>query len=158
MVSLVRYFLAQAANSGTDLKIVVVCGRNESAYRTLQKFVRRYPNADVDIHGYVNNMPELLRQADCVVTKAGASLIMETLSSKKPLIISTYIHGQELGNVRFVVKSGAGWFIQKPENIFCKVRELAENADYRHIIAENIAALDIKPDLQGIREYILNKS
>jgi processive 1,2-diacylglycerol beta-glucosyltransferase/1,2-diacylglycerol 3-beta-galactosyltransferase len=160
MVPLVRYFLANAAvaaNSGVELKIVVVCGRNKSAYRKLQKLVMRYPAVTSEIYGYVHNMPELLGQADCVVTKAGASLIMETLEKKKPLIISTYIHGQELGNVRFVVKNGAGWFIQKPARIFDKVRALAENSSLRHTIEENIAKLDIKSDLRGIREYILDE-
>jgi processive 1,2-diacylglycerol beta-glucosyltransferase/1,2-diacylglycerol 3-beta-galactosyltransferase len=162
MVPLARYFLARQncdARTGPAKRpaftVTVVCGRNAKAYHTLSKLARPCPDSGVTIHGYVHNMPELLAQADCVITKAGPSLIMETLAYRKPLIVSTYIYGQELGNMRFVVQGGAGWFIQKPEGIYRKVCELAENPAYRQSIVQNSAALGIRPDLEGISEYLL---
>ncbi|MDR3284521.1 MAG: hypothetical protein LBS97_05025 [Treponema sp.] len=156
MVPLVRYFLKQAARDERPaFKFTAVCGRNSGAHRRIAGLCRRFPGAALTVHGYVRNMPELLSQADCVITKAGASLIMEALAYRKPIIISTFIHGQELGNVRFVVQNSAGWFIQKPEGIYRKISELSDNPAYRQAVVRNIAALDIRPDLEKICGYVL---
>jgi processive 1,2-diacylglycerol beta-glucosyltransferase/1,2-diacylglycerol 3-beta-galactosyltransferase len=72
----------------------------------------------------------------------------------KPLIISTYIHGQELGNMRFVVKSGAGWFIQKPKDIFKKLVYLAENPEYAAQAAKNAHKLDIRAENAALVDFV----
>jgi processive 1,2-diacylglycerol beta-glucosyltransferase/1,2-diacylglycerol 3-beta-galactosyltransferase len=156
MVPLTRSFLAQEnqREGRGSLHLVVVCGKNKGAFKKLTGLSRRYPRVNMTVYGYVHHMPQLLRQSDCVITKAGASFIMETLACQKPVIISTFIHGQELGNLRFVVQNRAGWFLRRPEAIYRKVRELAAEPAYRESIVRNIAALGIRPDIGGITDYI----
>jgi processive 1,2-diacylglycerol beta-glucosyltransferase/1,2-diacylglycerol 3-beta-galactosyltransferase len=107
------------------------------------------------VYGYARNMPQLIKASDCVVTKAGASLTMETLALHKPLIISTYIHGQELGNVRYVTRNGAGWFIQRPRDIYKKLLYLASAPDYASRVAGNVRRLGIKSDTAALADYIM---
>jgi len=47
-------------------------------------------------------MPELMRAADLLVTKAGPGAVSEAFVSGLPLIIFDYIPGQECGNVAYV--------------------------------------------------------
>jgi processive 1,2-diacylglycerol beta-glucosyltransferase/1,2-diacylglycerol 3-beta-galactosyltransferase len=138
-----------------QLTLTVVCGKNELAHRVLSAFARKN-GVPLTIYGYADNMPELISNSGCVVTKAGASLVMETLAMCKPLIISTYIHGQETGNMRYVTKNGAGWFIQKPKDIYKKLLTLARDPDYAGKTADNAQKLNIRPDVQPLAEYIFS--
>jgi processive 1,2-diacylglycerol beta-glucosyltransferase/1,2-diacylglycerol 3-beta-galactosyltransferase len=79
---------------------------------------------------------------------------METLAMRKPLIISTYIHGQELGNMRFVTQSGAGWFIQKPKDIYARLKRLALNPAEAETAKQNAAKTGIVPNNDALTEYI----
>jgi 1,2-diacylglycerol 3-beta-galactosyltransferase len=53
-------------------------------------------------------MPELMRAADVIVTKAGPGTICEALACGLPIILSGYVPGQEEGNVDFVVQHDVG--------------------------------------------------
>jgi processive 1,2-diacylglycerol beta-glucosyltransferase/1,2-diacylglycerol 3-beta-galactosyltransferase len=135
------------------LALTVVCGKNRVSWRILSAWAKK-TRALLAVHGYVQNMPQLIKESDCVVTKAGASLTMETLALHKPLIVSTYIHGQELGNVRFVTQSGAGWFIRRPADIYKKLLLLASNAGYASRAVENVKKLGIKSGADSLADYI----
>ena len=154
MVPLIREFLRR-----TDLApvhVTIVCGHDRVAKKRIAALLARYPKAPVTLHGYVHNMPELLAGADCVVCKAGPLMVMEALALRKPLIVSTYIHGQERGNVRFIVDSGAGWFIQRPDAIWRKIAALAAAPDTLRSTVKRIEELNIRPDTEGLARYLLS--
>jgi processive 1,2-diacylglycerol beta-glucosyltransferase/1,2-diacylglycerol 3-beta-galactosyltransferase len=81
---------------------------------------------------------------------------MEALAAHKPLIVSTYIHGQERGNMRFVVDSGAGWFIQRPEAIWRKIAALTAAPDTLTAAVQRIEKLNIRPDTAALARYLLS--
>ncbi|MDR1748497.1 MAG: hypothetical protein LBR47_05500 [Spirochaetaceae bacterium] len=137
MVQLVRYFLEQKAGFG----IIAVCGHDEGAQRRLEKLAMRFPGAGLKVFGFVPFMDELIRISDCVVTKAGASKMMEVLACRKPLIISTFIHGQERGNVRFVTENGSGWFLRTPAAIYERITRLFGDPAYERNILSNLEKL-----------------
>lgn len=157
MYNLIRCFVQKVAHEAdTNMVFVAVCGRNKADYLKLKLLHELHPEVKLFVYGYVSCMPELLRLSECVVTKAGASMIMETLASHKPLIMSTYIHGQELGNVRYVVQNKCGFFIQKPNKVFEKLIQLKNNHEYYDSIVNNLNKLDVKPDTDLLTEYIYN--
>jgi processive 1,2-diacylglycerol beta-glucosyltransferase/1,2-diacylglycerol 3-beta-galactosyltransferase len=156
VIPLIQYFgLKQLAiHADKRLSISVVCGKNKSAYQYLSSLLK-ITELPIHIYGYVKNMPELLAQSDCVITKGGPAMVMETLALQKPLIISTYIR-QELGNVRFVTQNGAGWFIQKPRAIYKKLMSLASNPGYASHVTQNAKRLNIKADNKALCDYIIS--
>ncbi|OJF75958.1 MAG: hypothetical protein BKP49_09045 [Treponema sp. CETP13] len=143
------------ARKNGNIKLTVVCGRNTELKHLLNLLKVAYPNFDLTILGFVHNMHELMANSDCIISKCGASIVHEVLASGKPYIISQYIHGQELGNMRFVKKNGCGWFLKNPQKIYQKVIELQQNPKYYDKICKNIQKLNIHSDLKGITEYIL---
>ena len=104
-------------------QVVVVCGRNERLRRRLAETRFSTPTL---VLGFVEQMPELMRACDMVVTKAGPGAIAEALATSLPLIITGFLPGQESPNVDFVVESGIGAFAPKEEELFDEVRVLAE--------------------------------
>lgn len=116
------------AATGLPIQLAVVCGRNKGLYEQLAAY--DWPVA-AHVYGFVRNMPELMRAADVVVSKAGPSSVMETLNSGRALVLSGAIPGQEEGNVRYVVDGGAGLWAPGPEQVVAAVRSLLEGGPER---------------------------
>jgi 1,2-diacylglycerol 3-beta-galactosyltransferase len=121
--------------SGLDLGLVIVCGRNEKLKAYLESETWENP---VFIHGFTRDLPDFMRAADIIVTKAGPGTIAEALNANLPIILYAKLPGQEDGNVTFVESEGAGvWapssqlVVQALTRWICRPRERAaviENA------------------------------
>ena len=134
--------------------LVVVCGKNRLLKFLVNSLVQRSGASNVMVYGFVTFMPDLLNIADCVITKGGASTVMEVLSVGKPVIFSTFIRGQELGNVLFAVHGGAGWYIRKPAAILDKAQQVCENPALAERIGANIAKLGIRNGTSDLARFI----
>jgi processive 1,2-diacylglycerol beta-glucosyltransferase/1,2-diacylglycerol 3-beta-galactosyltransferase len=132
--------------------LLVVCGRNRLLRSNLRTMTEGMGN--VKLFGFVSFMPDLLNIADCVITKGGASTVMEVLSVGKPAIFSTFIRGQELGNVLYSVYSGAGWYITKADAILDKAIELLYDEKAMAQVRKNIEALGIRNGLSDVVTFI----
>jgi len=55
--------------------------------------------------------------ADCLVTKAGPGTIAEAAIKGLPTMLSSFLPGQEFGNVGFVREHGFGAFAKQPRVI-----------------------------------------
>jgi processive 1,2-diacylglycerol beta-glucosyltransferase/1,2-diacylglycerol 3-beta-galactosyltransferase len=137
-----------------DEVLIVVCGKNKLLMRQLKIIIEWKRATNVILYGFVSFMPDLLNVADCVITKGGASTVMEVLAVGKPVIFSTFIRGQELGNVLFAVYGGAGWFIRKPKDILAQAERVIDDGSLGASVRRNIDALGIRNGLDGVRDFI----
>ncbi len=140
-------------------QVIAVCGRNEKLRRRLSRVRFATPTL---VLGFVDDMPDLMRASDIVVSKAGPGAITEALATGLPIILTTYLPGQETDNVTFVTMTGIGLYAPKPEQLEESIelltrdggriwREMAERAA---AIARPYAALDIAREaLELARRY-----
>jgi 1,2-diacylglycerol 3-beta-galactosyltransferase len=112
------------AQSGLDVGLAVICGRNHSARRQLAG-LRDSSGHPVPVLGFVDNMAEWMRAADVVVTKAGPGTIVEALCSGLPLLLTWYIPGQESGNLEWLVDIGAGRYVPGRRELVDAIAELS---------------------------------
>jgi 1,2-diacylglycerol 3-beta-galactosyltransferase len=127
--------------SNLPIQLIVVTGRNRALYRELSE--RQAGSAlPAKILGFVENMPDLMRAADVIVTKAGPGTIMEALSCGLPIVLTGAIPGQEEGNVAFVEDHQVGMLARSPERIIKAVsRLLSLSDDKRAAIGERARSL-----------------
>ncbi len=109
-------------DAGLDIDVVVICGRNAKAREALES--QRNPR--LRVLGFVDNMSDWLRACDLLITKAGPGTIAEALCSRAPLLLTSYIPGQERGNVDMVVDTGAGRYVPRLHDMVDAVRELSQ--------------------------------
>ena len=121
------------ANSGCKLTLVVITGRNQSLRNELEK--RTWP-IPTFIYGFVNEMPEFMQAADILVTKAGPGTISEALNAGLPMIMYSYLPGQEEGNVNYVQSMGAGIWAPEPDQIVAALRKWILDPDSRQKAVE----------------------
>lgn len=106
-------------HSNLPIQLAIIAGRNVKLKKQLEQLPWRVP---VNIQGFVDNMPDWMRASDLVITKAGPGTIMETLAAGKPMILSSYLRGQEEGNVKFVEETRVGVLRASPHAIVTQLR------------------------------------
>lgn len=111
---------ALARRSG---QLVVICGRNQRLRQELES--RLWP-APVRVTGFVDDMPAWMAASDLLVTKAGPGTIAEALACGLPMILCSFVPGQETGNVGYVVANGAGIYRSVPQEMAAAIEEWLE--------------------------------
>ncbi len=134
--------------------LIVVCGRNKILRMQVSTMVDLKRAKNVRVYGFVPFMADLLNCADCIITKGGASTVMEVLSVGKPVIFSTFIRGQELGNVLFAIHNGAGLYIKKPREILDQASRILDNPDVAETMHRNALRLKIRNGLDEVLAFI----
>jgi 1,2-diacylglycerol 3-beta-galactosyltransferase len=120
--------------SGLDLGIVIVCGRNHKLQAALQQQSWANP---AFIYGFTRDLPEFMRAADVIVTKAGPGTIAEALNANLPIILYSKIAGQEDGNVDFVESVGAGVWAPKAQLVVRTLTRWISRPGERQAVVEN---------------------
>jgi 1,2-diacylglycerol 3-beta-galactosyltransferase len=95
-------------------QMVVICGRNEKLEEELASRPWLVPTL---LKGYVDNMWDWMAACDLLITKAGPGTIAEAMALRLPVVLSGYIPGQESANVPYVLKHGAGVYLEDPRMI-----------------------------------------
>jgi 1,2-diacylglycerol 3-beta-galactosyltransferase len=122
------------AHAFPQAALAVVTGRNAALKAQLE--AQSWP-IPVFIYGFVREMPDFMRAADILVTKAGPGTISEALIASLPMILYSRLPGQEDGNVSYVVSEGAGVWAPRPELIVSALAGLINSPERR---AEAVAA------------------
>lgn len=118
---------AQAiASSKLPIALVIVSGRNRYLKERLE--AKKWP-IPTKIYGFVSEMPEFMRAAEILVTKAGPGTISEALIAGLPMILYSRLPGQEDGNVTFVTSEGAGVWAPNPEKIVSTLTDWIQHPD-----------------------------
>jgi 1,2-diacylglycerol 3-beta-galactosyltransferase len=104
--------------SGLDLSVAVVCGRNQTLKEKLEKRRWRIP---AHIYGFVKEMPSFMHAADILVTKAGPGTISEAFIAGLPIVLYSKMPGQEDGNVTYVHTTGSGVWAPEPAEMVAAV-------------------------------------
>lgn len=81
--------------------------------------------------GFITNMADYMVAADVLVSKAGPGTIAEAAALSLPVMLTSFLPGQEEGNVDFVVDGGFGSFIAdtKPTSVAKEVGKWLTNED-----------------------------
>lgn len=126
---------AQAIDaSGLDLALIIVCGRNQRLRAALEECKWENPTR---IYGFTREMPDFMRAADFIVTKAGPGTIAEALNAELPIILYSKLPGQEDGNVTFVQEEGAGVWAPSPQDVVRTLTRWISRPAERQKVIEN---------------------
>lgn len=107
----------------SDVDVAVICGRNDMLRRRLTRLAAR-SGGRLTVQGFVDNMADWLRCADVVVGKAGPGTIAEAACCGAPLLLTSYVPGQEAGNADFVVSAGAGRYVPRLADLVTEIDRL----------------------------------
>lgn len=166
--------LQKLASASSPYQMVVICGNNQAAQTSLSPPQTNWgSDIEVNVKGFVNNMDEFMRASDILVTKAGPGTIAEASICGLPCVLSSFLPGQEEGNVPYVVENGFGCYEGEPDGIAATIEQwfagtatategtmLEQMRDCALTAARPDATLDIARDIADMvyaRKEELNK-
>jgi UDP-N-acetylglucosamine:LPS N-acetylglucosamine transferase len=115
--------ILQSYREGENFNFTVICGKNDAQYRSISKLIRELDIKNVTLYGFIDFVDRLIEESDIVVSKAGPASLMEIFALKKNLIITDYIWGQELGNLKWATQSHYAVYEHKPYKIVYMLKE-----------------------------------
>ena len=74
-------------------------------------------------------MPDFMRAADVLITKAGLGTISEAFIAGLPMILYSYMPGQEDGNIDYVVKEEAGVWAPRPDLVVAALHHIIKEPE-----------------------------
>jgi UDP-N-acetylglucosamine:LPS N-acetylglucosamine transferase len=147
--------LAQASmDAATPSQLVVICGRNEKLRQHVQQLPSRMPLRAL---GFVDNVADLMRTADVLVTKAGGLTLAEAFCSDVPVVVYDVLPGQEAGNLAYALRHEAVAWARGPSELTRLIADLQGDPARRAGLAERGARLARPSAAQTIADGLLRR-
>ncbi len=110
------------------LELTVAVGKDaELKQQVLEQ--TRGERGRVEVLGWTNQMPQLMRSHHLIISKAGGATVQESIAARCPMIVNQVIPGQEEGNARLLEQLNLGAIADDSKAIHATVeRALAHNA------------------------------
>lgn len=96
-----------------DMETVVVCGKNPALYRKLKK---RNFRKKMHLFAFVNNMHQLMKASDVIITKSGGLSVSEAVACNLPILVVPPVPGQE----------GRNCYVLTQNKVAVKLRSIKE--------------------------------
>src|SRR5437870_3583765 len=123
-----------------DMQAIFLAGRNE-ALKNEAEVLAAEAKFPIKVIGYSDEVEQLMRAANVMISKLGGLTTFEALSCRVPIIAdgTTQPMPQEAGTVDLVVKSGAAVLLQRASDVVPVVhRMIADSKHYASLRAATI--------------------
>lgn len=112
------------------LNIVAVCGNNKPLKEALENDYEIHSDTkNVRILGFTTCIPELMDEADIIITKPGGLTVSEAIAKRLPMLLPYAIPGQEKENMAFLFRTGAALDVRKLDNFNEELNNLIDKPD-----------------------------
>jgi processive 1,2-diacylglycerol beta-glucosyltransferase/1,2-diacylglycerol 3-beta-galactosyltransferase len=146
--SILRHLLQASLN----VEIAIVCGKNKELYAGALELQQHNPS--LKVFAFVDFVYELLNASDIVITKCGASTIMEILIMKKIPLINDYLWEQELGNMQFIRDNELGIFERDIAKLPSLIQELVSDDEKYQRYFKNIEKMNVRSGTEEVGEFL----
>jgi len=109
-----------------NVQLTVTAGRDPALQAAIRKAVEKAARP-VEIHGWTQQIPQLLASHHLLISKAGGATVQESIASCTPMIITQVVPGQEEGNAQLIVENHCGVLAAGPSAIISAVESALEN-------------------------------
>ncbi|MFA5834981.1 MAG: glycosyltransferase [Bacteroidota bacterium] len=150
-----KSILQNLLSTPLPVQIAIVCGKNKELYDDAMVLKQQFP--ELIVFGFVDFVYELLNACDIVITKCGASTIMEILMMKKIPIIIDYLWEQELGNMEYVRDNRLGIFERDISKLPSILRDLISDDGTYKTFQHNIEQKQLRNGTRDVGEYLISQ-
>ncbi len=137
------------------IEIALVAGKNKEMFNNISALKKKNNIDKLKLFGFVDHIYELISIADIVITKCGASTLMEILLSRKIPVVNRYLWEQEKGNIDYMLTHKMGIYERQTEKLVGEVQRLIDDKDYYDEYISNIVKQNITNGVTEVAEYIL---
>lgn len=147
--------LKEILKANINTEIGIVCGKNRGLKKEAEEQKKIYKADNLKVYGYVDIIYELINISDVVITKCGASTIMEILNLKKVPIVIDYIWEQEQGNVDYIINRKLGIYEPNVDKLPKVIKNLIEDQKLNLVYTGNIIKEKINNGVKEVSEFLI---
>ena len=137
-----------------DIHLTVTAGRDAKLRRAIEAAAA---NRRIDIFGWTNELPHMLRASHLLIGKAGGATVQEAIAAGCPMIINHVVSGQEEGNARLILETNSGAMASSPAEVVAQVqRAFADDAKQWREWAANISRLSRPRAALDTAEFLMS--
>lgn len=151
-----KKILQELLKANLNAQIAMVCGKNDVLLTTANKLKDKYQAGNLKIYGYVDFIYELINICDVVITKCGASTIMEILNLGKVSVVNDYIWEQEQGNIDYLREKKLGIYEPKIKMLPGVIKNLLEDEGLYSFYKANIKNENIRNGVKEVSEFLID--
>ena len=122
----IKTIVKSLEKSKHDIQELIVTGTNKKLYRSLKRKIKHYKK-DIRLFGFLENIHELMRASNVIISKPGGVTTAEVLSMGLPMVIIKPIPGQEVNNTNFLTSKGAAIKMDEPKEAHQVIDELLKD-------------------------------
>lgn len=108
----------------SDLQVLVVAGKNEKLQKELEGYKK---DNRLHIFGFVENIAEIMKASDILLSKPGGVTTAEALAMELPIIIFSSLPGQEDRNTHYLLNKGIAIKVRKIDELVFELNSLLDN-------------------------------
>ncbi len=127
-------FIAELSKGSLDIQLIVVAGRNQFLQKKLEDNSSKF-NFPMKVFGFTDEIADIMGASDLIITKAGPGTIIEAVSKSLPIILTSFLPGQEEGNVEYVLAMQLGDMVKDRKKIVTAVKNIMQPETYRRHIS-----------------------
>ncbi len=141
-----------------DYRLTMTLGNNLKLKEQLEeKFHDEIASGRLTLHGWSNEIPELMMAHQVVISKAGGATTQEAIAARTPMLVTHIVPGQEEGNFLFLKKYGVGFHTPDAPSVIETLDQLFENSGEAYTRAvTQITALARKEPARSIARHLLD--
>ncbi len=155
----VHDYLMQHLNklSLTNFQVLYVTGPRHFHSSYSKKFSK-----DIVVKSYIDELVRVMKKADLVVSRAGATTISELIALRKPAILipSPYVpQNHQFYNAKYLFEKEAAVLLEEQEisKLVTKIEEIMADEQWRQTMIDNLSAIDVAKSARLVYD-ILKKS
>lgn len=138
------------------VQVIFLAGKNEEL-RHEAEMLAAHAKFPIKVIGYSDQVEQLMRAANVMISKLGGLTTFEALASRLPIIAdaTTPPMPQEAGAANWIERCGAGVLLGRAVDIVPVVRRMVEDSKYYNAMRTAAAGLAIPGSTQQIVEEIV---
>lgn len=136
-----------------DIEAHIVTGLNKRLYEKLSSN-KNFKN--IHVYGFVENVAELMDNAELLISKPGGITIFEALHKHIPLITSKAKVGQEIENCKFINESNIGIIGRNSDEIRTILLNSLKDKNQLKSLKENTHKITSELEADKVGFYVLN--
>ncbi|NCC90406.1 MAG: UDP-N-acetylglucosamine--LPS N-acetylglucosamine transferase [Spirochaetia bacterium] len=141
---------------GLDWQIVVVGMLREHMKTRLAELQSRYPTLLIESPGFVTNIGTYMCACDVQAGKAGANALMESMSLRRPFMISELLHAAR-DTARFFARYQVGWVVRNHRKQADILQAFAQSEEQRKAMEDRLSTLPISFDSDRFISLLLEQ-
>ncbi len=147
------YFKA-IAKMNIDKNIIFISGKNDKLKRKCDKFIKDRGIKNIKVLGYSNDVFNLMKISDLVISKPGGATVTECLEMNVPMLLVPGVGGQEKYNAKFMARKRYGIKVRGVWKFKRIISMLDNNSSITERMHERMLKLDRNESVRKINNLI----